>query len=372
MSKHALLWLSLAVLAGCGSRTQLYVPAPNEAPPNDSSVPAPRSAHLEARFTHTCHVDGDGRVLCWGRNPRGALGPGIERAEAPVEVVLGGFVTAVTVGQSHTCGLREDGDVACLGEIGPIVAHDAPRVVLRGVVAIGSSLLSVCGIHADGGVECVGMRPSAEDGCGAQEAHGPSRVVGIEDAIAIEGGDAHLCALGADGSVRCWGCNAQGQLGDGSFEARPDAAPVPDLPPAIALSSGDRHVCALDAEGAVRCWGDWDRAPTSSPALVDLPPARAVLARGPRTVCAVLDGGIVRCNLQFLDESVDGECVYAVERPSSTVPGLTGVTALTGHAYGLCAETDDGELRCWGCNHLGTVGDGSFALRAAPVPVSIR
>ncbi|HBQ12088.1 MAG TPA: hypothetical protein DEF51_13375 [Myxococcales bacterium] len=369
MSKSALLSLAACLLLACGSRSQLHVP-----PPNEASVAGPRSARLEARFTHSCHADEDGRVRCWGRNTRGALGPGVSIAETPVELPLGGFITAVTVGQSHTCGLRDDGDVVCFGQVGTALALDAPRVVLRGALAVGSSLLSVCGVMADGGVECAGMAPTAPDGCGALEAHAARPVEGLSDVVALEGGDAHMCALDARGEIRCWGCNAGGQLGDGTFEPRSAARRVVGLPPATALSSGDRHVCALDAQGGAWCWGDWDLAPTPVPVALDLPPARAVLARGPGTVCAVLEGGTgpddgtVRCNLQFLDEPTAGECLYAIERPASTVPGLTGVRGLTGHAYGLCAETEDG-VSCWGCNHLGTVGDGSFALRAAPVSV---
>ena len=95
MSKSALLSLAACLLLACGSRSQLHVP-----PPNEASVAGPRSARLEARFTHSCHADEDGRVRCWGRNTRGALGPGVSIAETPVELPLGGFITAVTVGHA--------------------------------------------------------------------------------------------------------------------------------------------------------------------------------------------------------------------------------------------------------------------------------
>jgi len=330
------------LLLACGARSQLDVPGPNEASPM-----APRSPHLDARFTHACHVDGDGSTRCWGRNTRGALGPGVERALTPVEVDLGGFVVAVSVGQSHTCGQREDGDVACVGHVGALSAVDGPRVALSGVVAVGSSLTDVCGITTAGGVICA-------DG-------GP--IEGVEDAVALEGGDAHLCALESAGTVRCWGDGAHGQLGGHpSSEA---AAPVLDLPPAVAISSGDRHVCALDPQGRARCWGTWDGRLRSRPETIGAPPARAVLARGPGTICLGLETGEVRCNRRYLDEPSPGECLYAIEDPLAEVAGLRGAAALTGHAYGLCAETEEG-VACWGCNHHGTVGDGTTTLRPTP------
>jgi alpha-tubulin suppressor-like RCC1 family protein len=52
---------------------------------------------------HTCGVQSDGHVACWGRNNHG-------EAALPA-----GTFTSVSAGVDHTCGVRTDERVACWG-----------------------------------------------------------------------------------------------------------------------------------------------------------------------------------------------------------------------------------------------------------------
>ncbi len=85
-------------------------------------------AALSAGGEHTCVVENDGDVFCWGSHEEGQLGDGeevgthdtcrgetIDCSAAPVQADLPGPAQMVAPGQFHTCALLVDGDVYCWG-----------------------------------------------------------------------------------------------------------------------------------------------------------------------------------------------------------------------------------------------------------------
>ena len=73
---------------------------------------------LSAGGSHTCGV-ADGTVSCWGVNKSGSLGNNVNNGNLnpnPTPTPVAGLtsVTAVTAGDSHTCGIA-DGTVSCWG-----------------------------------------------------------------------------------------------------------------------------------------------------------------------------------------------------------------------------------------------------------------
>ena len=60
---------------------------------------------------------------------------------------------------------------------------------------------------------------------------------------ALAAGHEHLCGLRADGLVECWGLNHAG-------EAEPPNTRF------TTISSGDRYSCGLRPDGTVECWGE--------------------------------------------------------------------------------------------------------------------
>src|SRR6185436_9357865 len=79
---------------------------------NDSAV------RLSTGSGHTCQVNEDGTVRCWGANDAGQLGNGSTStgptvAPAPVTNLFGAI--AISVGGRHSCALLFGGTVRCWG-----------------------------------------------------------------------------------------------------------------------------------------------------------------------------------------------------------------------------------------------------------------
>jgi len=186
------------------------------------------------------------------------------------------------------------------------------------------------------------------------------------------------CAIRCEGSVWCWGANRYGSLGDGTTTSRATPAPVHDLGgPATSLAVGFHHACAV-VGGAARCWGHNGDGQVGGGAGPDQPRPRTVtglgrpvvsLAVGGTHTCALLDDGSVWCwggnrNGQL------GDGTNVARLAPGAVRQLGGAAAaLVAGQYHSCARMVDGEVRCWGSNALGPLGDGSTTRRLTPTAV---
>ena len=218
-------------------------------------------ASISSVFTgpfHSCAITTvSGRVKCWGNNAQGQLGNGVaEVGGTPVPqdvegILYGEYVMALATGHSHTCALDYDGAVRCWGDnihgqLGDGTGVDRLQPVdvvglQSGVVAIAASSYHTCALTATGAVKCWGSNDEGQLGNGTRVDSLVPVDVGVAGAVAIGTGQYHSCAAFADGA-RCWGLNTHGQLGDGTQERRlvPTAVafPVPDTTPeAFAFAS---------------------------------------------------------------------------------------------------------------------------------------
>jgi alpha-tubulin suppressor-like RCC1 family protein len=72
---------------------------------------------IAAGGRHTCAITAQGGLMCWGDNQYGQLGNNSQGNSAvPVQVTgMTSGVVAVTLGDRHTCALKDDGSVWCWG-----------------------------------------------------------------------------------------------------------------------------------------------------------------------------------------------------------------------------------------------------------------
>jgi len=324
--------------AQTSSSGTLRVVVSNGTAPDATSVeatltvtPPPTVQAIAAGAAHTCALRTDGTVSCVGADGSGQLGNGNVGVPG-VPAVLPGLrgVTALAAGYEHTCVVKALGEVACwgsdnfgqLGDSGALqgVSQAAPYTVpgLSGVVAVAAGGDFTCALRSSGGVICWGG-----SGFGSlATSGGPVNVPGITDAVALTAGYFHACVVRSSGTLACWGGNAYGQLGDGTLVDRASPTTVPGLDNVVAVAGGQQHTCAAKSDGTVRCWGS--------------------------NRLGQFGTGVILAN--------------PVPTPT-VVPGLTDVTALAAGAFFNCALRPGnqpvplhGNLSCWGDNTAGQLG----------------
>ncbi len=391
---------------------------------------------IAAGGAHTCALIENGRVRCWGLNSSGQLGYNNtenigdnEDPSFPGDVPLNAKATALSVGGTHACALLEDGTLRCWGENASgqlgygnnedIGDDEFPFSVnaidiAAGILEVTTGRGHTCVRVGEGGVRCWGGNAFGQLGYSNANPLAIPLVVDVAlDAMVTmlsSNGD-HNCALLEGGGLRCWGRNDKGQLGYGHTEnigddEDPDAVGtvplmpqgVPDGTPVIDLALGEGHSCVLYEGGDVLCWGDnfygqigqgttttiGDNETLATLFPISLGGDATGLALGKHHSCATLEGGELKCwgrNLYGQLGNGNIEHIGDDELPSSIDPVVLGgtVTALTAGDYHTCVVIDSHDIFCWGFNDYGQLGYGDTQLRgddelppdAGPVPLLV-
>jgi len=343
--------------------------APTGAAAEQASQPASVAAgHVATGRYHSCAVQVDASVRCWGYGGDGALGYGnassvgddeTPASVGPVNIGAGRSAIAISAGTFHTCAILDDGTVRCWGYGGD------GRLGYDNTISVGAR-------QAAGSVGPVDL--------------------GGHTARAISAGGAHTCAVLDDGSVRCWGFAFDGQLGynsksgvgDGAGKTPASVGPV-DLGghKAKAISAGGAHTCALLDDDTVRCWGlgaygqlgygktsnvgDGTGQTPASVGAVNLGAGRTAMAisAGAAHTCALLDDKTVRCwgygafgQLGYANTNSVGDTPATTPDtvgPVDLGPGRSAMAISVGDLH-TCALLDNASVRCWGYGLYGRLG----------------
>ena len=322
-------------------RVRASLPSIGE-PPTLHFVPLSHVIHVAAGGRHTCAIVGEGQIQCWGDNADGQLGNGTTiNSSIPIQVIhLDGRAVAITAGYAHTCALLSDGSVRCwgrnnYGQLGDGTTENrcTPVAVtnLGGkATAITAGGFHTCAILQGGQVRCWGWNMLGQLGDGTiRTSLTPVSVVNLGgEALSIASGFAHTCAVLTDGRIRCWGWNKYGQLGDGTNWTRRTPTDVVNLGGrAKSVVAGEGHTCALLEDGRVRCWG-WN-------------------------MSSQLGDGSTQDRYTPVDVfGLDGK--------------VTSISTTWGHT---CALFENGQVRCWGWNGYGQIGNGITRHKSVPVTV---
>lgn len=362
-------------------------------PAHTPSSPTFQVSNISAGSAHTCMLTPSGGGRCWGDNENGELGDGttIHRS-MPVDVVgLDSKIVSVDAGGSQTCALTDVGWVKCWGlnesgQLGDGTETDSSTPVdvvnlSRGVVSVSVGGGRACAVTAAGGVKCWGLTWYGQLGDGKTNFYStPVDVPGLDKGVAMAStGGNHICVLTTTGGVKCWGWNASGQLGDGTINHSSTPVDVVGLERGVAaISTGSNHTCALTIAGGVKCWGDntWGQVGDatninrSTPVdVIGMSSGTIAVTAGSGHTCGLTISGGVKC----WGANSSGDLGNGTTNHSFTpvdVPDLgSGVTAVTAGRNHTCALMASGEVKCWGDNRVGHLGDGVPPICVTPVDV---
>jgi len=209
-------------------------------------------ATISAGSYFTCAVTTAGEALCWGQGSSGQLGNGNAANSATPAAVLDttgnaplNDVVAISSGSEDACALTSGGTVLCwgannAGQLGngaagpqsniPVeVLNSTENAPLSDVSAIAVGQSHTCVVTSAGAALCWGDNSESELGDGSSsDAANPAPVSGLSRGIAaIAAGYHHTCALTSAGAAQCWGLNLDGQLDSGSTAN--SSTPVPGV-----------------------------------------------------------------------------------------------------------------------------------------------
>ena len=328
-----------------------------------------------------CAVLTSDGVVCWGSGYYGQLGNGELYTSSPTG-------SAVPVPVEGTGGAGNLTDVA----------------------SVTSGPGGYCALLTSGQVVCWGAGTYGDLGDGTDETSAvPVTVEGVGGAGTLSnvasvyaGGGAGYCALLLiSGGLDCWGYNQRGTLGNGQYAN--SAFPVSvdgvggtgTLSGVVGITDDVVGYCALIASGKMDCWGTGNRGELGDgqfhPGNTGVPVPVAVKDLGKvaltagslddisESYCVVSVSTQVRCwGADKFGNLGDGKFVYT-DLPVTVVTtsgsgALSGVASLTSDGNGHCALLTDGRVDCWGSGNYGQLGNGvvyNTGEEASSVPVAV-
>ena len=275
---------------------------------------------------HTCAILDNDKVKCWGANHHGQLGQGDRdnRGDQANEIASLGIVDlgnnhtvkAIALGSQHTCAILDNNKVKCWGWN------------QKGQLGYGSA-----------GQGSLGKAPR-EMGTYLDYVGGANSNF---KAKAITAGYQHTCAIRKNGNVTCWGFNASGQLG---YDDNIDYTNVETelLNKSVNLSikaksiaSGGYHTCAILDNDKVKCWGL---------------NSHGQLGQGTKTTYN--DDNTIANNHNIGDEQGEMAQLQYIDLGSNRK-----AKAITAGLFHTCVLLDNEEMKCWGFNKQGQLGIGN-------------
>lgn len=385
-----LFWAFLLI----GTGTLWTVPLAHADAPSLSQAPLQNIRQITLGGGHTCALTSANGVKCWGYNGSGQLGDNATTDKRiPVDVAgLGSGVAMIEANGYHTCALMITGSVKCwgynnhgqLGD-GTFTSKSTPTDVTSvnaGVQGLTAGSYHTCALTVSGGVKCWGYNVFGQlgDNTAGNDKSIPVDVIGLSSGVkAMTAGVYHTCALLTTGSVKCWGGNSFGQLGDGTVVDKHTPVDVVGLGSEImAIAAGEAHTCALTISGGVKCWGanggklgNGTTVDQSTPVDVSgLGSGVQAIAAGRFHTCALLTSSSIRCwGINLFGQLGDGTTVNKSTPVNLTSLG-SNMQAIAGGGFHTCALTTIGDIKCWGYNDHGQLGDNAPGNKSTPGDVS--
>ncbi|MEM1030044.1 MAG: hypothetical protein AAGN82_06825 [Myxococcota bacterium] len=378
---------------GAGPTSSTTVGGGGTGPGGGGAGGMPDVGRIVAGNFHTCFIDPNDQVFCWGRGAQGQLGQGDgDNQTSPVSVNGITAARGASLGTTSTCVVESPSSARCFGgnEDGHFGVGNATEVNLP--IASFHNLMNLQSVSVGDRHACVvagmdawctgrGDGGRLGDGLSISDDE-PVMVSGGLSVAEVSAGFNHTCARTPAGSVVCWGDNAEGQVGTGTPGG---TFPAPAPPVALAgtvekVVAGNLYTCSLlEVSRELACWGFNGNGQLGSGSLGPSPATPSSIAGltgvvdfdlGRRHGCAVVEGGMVFCwgDGEF-GRLGNGSLNQGVFAPTMVQPITNARQVATGEEHS-CALLNDGMVMCWGNNADGQLGNpGTTMATASPVPV---
>ncbi len=343
--------------------------------------------NVSAGGNHTCGINAKHELWCWGNNMEGELGVtepfSFNSAEMPymgmdfpvkVENSEGTLWKQVAGGYYHTCALDINGKVWCWGYnfTGSLGWNGGNSSLPVSGITIKFNRISAggfhnCGLTTDGVLYCWGNNFAGQLGTGDYESGPEPRAVKNPDGAFWKDvctGEFFTCAIDVDGVLWCWGDNRMGEIGryPGGFYDTPQIIQTSRVDRWEKVACGMEHVCAIGHQynglNNVYCWGrdDKKQANTWSNGYLDSPHLAAY------DVKDLWAGGDSTCILGEYASTYFVGC-WGANNYGQLGLGYTSVYRYYNTIYDsaeehfshmgmglnhVCAVTSEGTLLCWG------------------------
>jgi len=354
---------------------------------------------------HAVAIRQDGSAVAWGENSYGQLGMGPGNMPSPWDSDLSqtsmGFtdkIVAAAVGMYHTCIVRQNGAVTCLGNnflaqlgsgdwsdfgasAGDLAQLDDRSVNVGPVVSLVSADFMTCAVRADAAVICWG---DSSDARSHTFANGAGTFGGLPGDLTPESSSAvggsfvrvylsstHTCALRVDGAVRCWGANPFGELGFGPVQAfhsldqahgltSDDDHPVGDFNTdaywwggrAVDIALAEHATCVVRADMSMHCVGRGAEGALASSSLDNHEPSTSTVDAEQQQRMLSLFGSQAVIDSRFATQVKSISC---------------------GQASSCCALTSRGDMICFGAGgDIGLETASSVQLSAGQTHFGMR
>ncbi len=241
--------------------------------------------------THTCAIDSNKKLFCWGSNWKREIGilsdRYIDSYTSPAKVNSKDW-KAISLGNEYTCAIDSGKKLFCWGfnndsQLGigyPPTINNRNCEVWRNTnnilfyyckvpikvnnknwSSIDSNNFHNCAIDTDKKLFCWGRGDSGQLGIGNnQKKHIPT-AVGTIKWKKISLGMYHSCGINKEDNLYCWGKNNNGQLGIGDNQNRliptfisSDWKDI-NLGGSKYLTNFYDHSCGIKKDGSLYCWG---------------------------------------------------------------------------------------------------------------------
>ncbi|MEO0593147.1 MAG: hypothetical protein AAFZ38_06160 [Myxococcota bacterium] len=227
-------------------------------------------AQLSTRYSHVCAIVEPNELWCWGRNEERQLARadelGFVDALEPVRVAPQRDWIQVSVGQGHSCAIDTEGGLWCWGRntqgqagAGAEINADVARVAQRSdFIAVRAEQNHSCALSVEGQMWCFGENAFGELGDGTTELRtSPVLAASGERFVDLELGTFNTCGRREDGVLRCWGMLEAGVLGTGLSSDPLTTEPITMNvePPWTSLRLGRVHSCGRREDGSLWCSG---------------------------------------------------------------------------------------------------------------------